>query len=59
MSLDDNWDQAYLDAGYIWCRPCREWQRSPECAIDEAGYALAWCGCRWADLETDEHRCGQ
>lgn len=34
---DDYWHRAYLDAGYDWCRPCGEYHRPPECAIDERG----------------------
>ncbi len=34
---DDDWDQAHRDLGYTHCRPCREWHRPPECAIDENG----------------------
>ena len=33
----DDRDQAYLDAGYIRCRPHGEWHRPPECAINEDG----------------------
>jgi hypothetical protein len=44
---------AYRDTGYLWCRPCREHHRPPECAVDEQGRALAPCGCPWNLL--DEH----
>lgn len=33
----DPWDQACLDLGYAWCRPCQEWHRPPECWIDQDG----------------------
>lgn len=49
----DEWDQAYIDLGYVHCRPHGEWHRPPECAIDQEGHALMWCGCRWSE---DEHR---
>jgi hypothetical protein len=42
-----DWDQTYLDAGYEWCRPCREWHRPPECPIDEQGRPLNWQGVPW------------
>lgn len=39
----DEWHQAYLDSGYDWCRPCREYHRPPECAIDQDGVPeLEW-----------------
>jgi hypothetical protein len=34
---DDAWHRTYLELGYEWCRPCREYHRPPECAIDEQG----------------------
>lgn len=43
------WDLTYWDCGYSWCRPCEEWHRLPECAIDPDGYALASDGERWVD----------
>lgn len=44
--------------GYILCRTCEEVHRPPECHVDAQGYALAWCGCRWVDLEGDgQHAC--
>ena len=45
-----DWDQTYRDAGYEWCRPCGEWHRPPECAIDELGRALHWTGVPWDQL---------
>lgn len=33
----DDWHQTMLDLGYIWCRPCVEYHRGRECAIDEHG----------------------
>jgi hypothetical protein len=32
-----DWSQSYRDLGYDWCRPCQEWHRPPECAIDQDG----------------------
>jgi hypothetical protein len=32
-----DWDRVLLDAGYIWCRPCADWHRPPECWITEDG----------------------
>jgi hypothetical protein len=43
----DEWAQTYRDCGYDYCRPCREWHRPPECAIDEQGRALDWDGNPW------------
>lgn len=50
----DPWDETLLELGYINCRPCKEWHRSPECAIDTEGFALQSCGCRWSD--NGDHR---
>ena len=33
----DEWHQTYLDAGYDFCRPCRQYHRPPECPVDETG----------------------
>lgn len=40
-------DCDYLAAGYLWCRPCREHHRPPECAVDVQGRSLAPCGHPW------------
>lgn len=34
---DDEWHQVYVELGYTWCRPCGEYHRPPECAIDQQG----------------------
>lgn len=44
---DNGWAQTYRDCGYTYCRPCGEWHRPPECAIDEHGRALDWDGAPW------------
>lgn len=49
----DEWDETLIEAGYIYCRPHEEWHRPPECAIDQQGEPLMWCGCRWVDVEAD------
>jgi hypothetical protein len=56
--MTDEWDQVLLDVGYINCRPCDEWHRPPECAIDDQGRALRWDGVPWevADAEEDARR---
>ena len=46
---ENDWAQTYRDCGYEWCRPCAEWHRPPECAIDEQGRALDWDGIPWDD----------
>jgi hypothetical protein len=43
----------FVDLGYVWCRPCGEHHRPPECAIDERGSALAPCGCSWDALDAE------
>ncbi len=44
--LESDWDQVHRDLGYEWCRPCAEWHRPPECAIDEDGVPeLDWENC--------------
>ena len=40
-----HWSPSYY--GYLFCRPCGEHHRPPECAIDEQGRALRWDGTRW------------
>ena len=30
----DGWFSAFWDSGYSWCRPCGEYHRLPECAIE-------------------------
>lgn len=35
--MSDDWDAVFRQVGYEYCRPCREWHRPPECAIDESG----------------------
>ncbi len=43
---------------YPWCRPCDEHHRPPECAVDEEGFSLSPCGCRWDDPWADvPHSC--
>lgn len=57
---DDPEGCMYLIAGYPYCRPCAEHHRGNECAVDDEGYALEWCGCRWVDLvgpESVGHSC--
>lgn len=44
-------DCWHLAANYPWCRPCEEHHRPPECAVDEQGRALAWCGHPWHETE--------
>lgn len=46
----DEWDQTFMDAGYSWCRPCGEWHRPPECAVDERGRALSSDGTPWEEM---------
>jgi hypothetical protein len=49
-------DCDQFDLDYPWCRSCGEHHRPPECPIDQDGYSLAPCGCRWHDVDRDEHR---
>lgn len=46
-------DCEFLDYGYPYCRSCAEHHRPPECAVNQAGQALARCGCPWDDVNTD------
>lgn len=43
-----HWGPSYR--GYLFCRPCGEHHRPPECAIDEHGHALAPDGTPWKDM---------
>ena len=43
---------ALFDSGYPYCRSCAEHHRGPECAVNEDGVSLQWCGCPW---DNDEH----
>ena len=43
----DDWHQTYVELGYLYCRPCREYHRPPECAINEYGQALDPDGRPW------------
>jgi hypothetical protein len=36
-SEDDEWADAFWDAGYDYCRAHKDWHRPPECEIDENG----------------------
>jgi hypothetical protein len=47
---DDPWNEAYRDAGYEWCRSCKEWHRPPECSIDEQGRPLDPEGKPWIEI---------
>lgn len=44
---DSEPDGCWHLPGYLWCEPCGEHHRPPQCAIDQDGHALAPCGCRW------------
>jgi hypothetical protein len=44
-------DCLHFDMEYPWCRSCAEHHRAPECPLDQEGYSLATCGCRWDDLD--------
>lgn len=30
----DEWDIAFMQTGYSYCRPCGEYHRPPECVIE-------------------------
>lgn len=51
---DDPAGCLFVNAGYLWCAPCGEHHRPPECAVDSDGYALAPCGCRWTEVEAGQ-----
>ena len=47
LRADDEWHQAHVDAGYDYCRSCKEYHRPPECAINEQGVPLDPWGEPW------------
>jgi hypothetical protein len=44
-------DCDYFAMEYPWCRSCADHHRAPECPIDQDGYSISQCGCRWDDLD--------
>jgi hypothetical protein len=50
---DDCW---YFDAGYPYCRSCREHHRPPECPVDEQGRSLNPSGEPWDDASSQKEQ---